>query len=265
MIDTHAHIYAEEFDDDRAEVFERAHEVGVEGFLLPAIDSQTNEALFATAREHKNCYPLIGLHPTSVNDNPRWRDELAEVGRLLRLWHEGSAASPVERVYGVGEIGLDFYWSEEFKAEQQEAFRTQVEWAIEYDLPMVIHTRNAWGEMLDILEHYKGRARGVLHAFGEGVEVYERIRHLGGFAVGIGGVCTYKKSPLLESIPQMALEDMVLETDSPYLSPTPFRGKRNEPKNLVYICGQIAALKGVTPEQVAAQTTLNAKRIFDLP
>lgn len=265
LIDTHTHIYGPEFDEDRAEAFARAAEAGVGVFIFPAIDGQSNGALFRVARNHPNCYPLMGLHPTSVNENPRWREELAEVERLLALAAAHSPESPVERFWGVGEVGLDFYWSQDYKAEQTEAFVAQVELAIRYDLPLVIHTRSAWNEMLDILEGYKGRARGILHAFGEGVEVYERIRLLGGWAVGIGGVSTYKKSPLLESIPQIALEDIVLETDSPYLSPVPFRGKRNEPKNLVYICQQIARLKGLTPEQVAEQTTKNAKQIFDLP
>lgn len=271
LIDTHTHVYGEEFDADRAEVFERAAEAGVEAFVLPAIDHQTNERQFALTRENSRCYSLIGLHPTSVNDNPSWREELAEVVRLLGACNGGGSSAPVgtaerpvERFYGVGEVGLDFYWSSEFVAEQREAFVRQVELAIEYDLPLVIHTRNAWEEMLDLLEGYKGRARGILHAFTESAEVYRRVERLGGFLVGIGGVSTYKKSALLESIPEIPLTAMVLETDSPYLSPVPLRGKRNEPKNLVYICEQIARLKGCTPEEVAAETTRNARKLFGL-
>lgn len=271
LIDTHTHIYGPEFDEDRNESFERALEAGVEAFIFPAIDHETNEAQFALTRERRDCYSLIGLHPTSVNDNPHWRDELAEVARLLEACNGGksdaavgSPERPVERFWGVGEVGLDFYWSSDFVAEQEEAFRRQVELAIEYDLPLVIHTRSAWERMLTILEEYKGRARGILHAFGESAEVWERIERLGGFVVGIGGVVTYKKSPLLESVPQIPLEAMVLETDSPYLSPVPFRGKRNEPKNLVYICEQIARLKGCSPEEVAEVTTRTARRLFGL-
>lgn len=271
LIDTHTHIYGEEFAEDRAEVFGRAEEAGVEAFIFPAIDRTTNEAQFALTREHPHCYSLIGLHPTSVNDNPHWREELAEVERLLGACNGGGSSAPigseerpVERFYGVGEVGLDFYWSSDYKAEQMEAFRRQVELAAEYDLPLVIHTRNAWSEMLDVLEEYKGRARGILHAFTESAEVYERIERLGGFVVGIGGVSTYKKSPLLESIPHIPLSQMVLETDSPYLSPVPFRGKRNEPKNLVYICEQIAGLKGCSPEEVAEETTRNARTLFGI-
>ena len=271
LIDTHTHIYGPEFDEDRTEAFERAREVGVEAFIFPAIDHETNQSQFALTREREDCFSLIGLHPTSVNDNPRWREELEEVERLLAACNRpseggvvGTPERPVERFYGVGEVGLDFYWSSDFMAEQEEAFRRQVELSVEYDLPLVIHTRSAWERMLTILEEYKGRARGILHAFGESVEVWERIERLGGFKIGIGGVVTYKKSPLLESVPLIPLEAMVLETDSPYLSPVPFRGKRNEPKNLVYICEQIARLKGCSPEEVAEVTSRNARQIFGL-
>lgn len=271
LIDTHTHIYGEEFAEDRCEVFARAEEAGVEAYIFPAIDHATNEAQFALTRKRTDCYSLIGLHPTSVNDNPSWREELAEVERLLGACNGGKSSAligsserPVERFYGVGEVGLDFYWSADFKQEQTECFRRQVELAIDYDLPLVIHTRNAWDDMLALLEEYKGRARGVLHAFTESGEVYRRIERLGGFLVGIGGVSTYKKSPLLESIPEIPLSQMVLETDSPYLSPVPFRGKRNEPKNLVYICEQIARLKGCTPEEVATATTANARQVFGI-
>lgn len=271
LIDTHTHIYGPEFDEDRTEAFERAREAGVEAFIFPAIDHETNQAQFALTRERDDCFSLIGLHPTSVNDNPRWREELEEVERLLAACNRPSEVSvvgtperPVERFYGVGEVGLDFYWSSDFVVEQEEAFRRQVELAVEYDLPLVIHTRSAWERMLTILEEYNGRARGILHAFGESVEVWERIERLEGFKIGIGGVVTYKKSPLLESVPRIPLEAMVLETDSPYLSPVPFRGKRNEPKNLVYICEQIARLKGCSPEEVAEVTSRNARQIFGL-
>ena len=271
LIDTHAHIYAEEFDSDRAEVVARAAEAGVVAMVLPAIDGESNERMFELSRALPNAYPFIGLHPTSVNDNPRWREELEEVERLLKACNGGGSTAPigsperpVERFYGVGEVGLDFYWSSDFVAEQTECFRRQVELAIEYDLPLIVHTRSAWDEMLALLEEYKGRASGVLHAFGEGVQTYERIKALGGFAVGIGGVSTYKKSPLAESIPHIDLEDILLETDSPYLTPVPFRGKRNEPAYVAYVCARVAELKGLTVEQVAEQTTLNARRVLGL-
>ena len=271
LIDTHTHIYAEEFDADRNEVIARATEAGIEAFVLPAIDSESNGRMFELSRNLPNSFPFIGLHPTSVNDNPSWREELAEVEALLRACNGGASTAPigsperpVEHFYGVGEVGLDFYWSADFKAEQTECFRRQVELSIEFDLPLIVHTRNAWDEMLSLLEEYKGQARGVLHAFGEGVDTYERIKSLGGFAVGIGGVSTYKKSPLAESIPHIDLKDILLETDSPYLTPVPFRGKRNEPAYTTYICNRVAELKGVSPEEVALQTTLNARRVLGL-
>lgn len=278
FIDTHTHIYDTAFDEDRSDTLQRAREAGVEAFIFPAIDSESHAAQFELTRTQPDCYSLIGLHPTSVNDNPHWREELAEVERLLVACNGsaegdhtdhstapiGSPERPVDHFYGIGEVGLDFYWSNEFREEQTECFRRQVELSIAHDLPLVIHTRSAWDEMLTILEEYKGGARGILHAFGESAKVYERIEQLGGFVVGIGGVVTYKKSPLLESVPRIPLSAMVIETDSPYLSPVPFRGKRNEPKNLVYICEQIARLKGCTPEEVAEASTRNARRIFGI-
>ena len=151
LIDTHAHIYAEEFDSDRAEVVARATEAGVVALVLPAIDGESNERMFELSRALPNAYPFIGLHPTSVNDNPRWREELEEVERLLKACNGGGSTAPigsperpVERFYGVGEVGLDFYWSSDFVAEQTECFRRQVELAIEYDLPLIVHTRSAW-------------------------------------------------------------------------------------------------------------------------
>ena len=159
LIDTHTHIYGSEFDEDRAEVFVRAEEAGVEAFVFPAIDHETNDRQFALTRSRHDCYSLVGLHPTSVNDNPHWREELAVVERLLRACNGGaseapvgSSERPVERFYGVGEVGLDFYWSRDWMAEQRECFVRQVELSVEYDLPLVIHTRDAWDDMLSILD-----------------------------------------------------------------------------------------------------------------
>ena len=271
LIDTHSHMYGPEYDDDRQEALERARQAGVDTLILPAIDSESNRAMFELSRRESWCYPLIGLHPTSVNDNPSWREELAEVERLLSACNGaksrapiGSNERPVEHFWGVGEVGLDFYWSSDWKAEQTECFRRQIELSIEYDLPLVVHTRAAWDEMLTLLEEYKGQARGILHAFGEGVETYRRIVELGGFVVGIGGVSTYKKSALIESLPEISFDHIVLETDSPYLTPVPFRGKRNESGYLTYICNRVAELKGVSPDEVAEATTQNAKRVFGL-
>ena len=261
LIDTHSHIYDEAFDDDRQEVVERAKAEGVERIVLPAIDGESNERLFDMCREYGDyVVPLMGLHPTSINDNPHWRKELAEVERMLAVPPHG-----IERFYGVGEIGLDLYWSRDWQAEQTEAFRTQVELALRYNLPIVVHTRDAWAEMADIVEEYRDRSlRGIFHAFSADAEMYERLRKCGDFLFGIGGVVTFKKSALAEVVKSMRLEDLVIETDSPYLTPAPHRGMRNESSYVRFVAQKIAELKGVTYEEVAEQTTANAKRIFGL-
>lgn len=261
LIDTHSHIYDEAFDDDRREVVERARAEGVERIILPAIDGESNERLFDMCREYGDyVVPLMGLHPTSVNDNPRWREELAEVERLLENPPQG-----INRFYGVGEIGLDLYWSRDWQAEQTEAFRAQVELALKYDLPIVVHTRDAWEEMAEIIEKYRGRGlRGVFHAFSADVAMYERLRSCGEFVFGIGGVVTFKKSVLAEVVKAMRLEDLVVETDAPYLTPAPHRGTRNESSYVRFVAAKIAELHGVDYDVMAEQTTANAKRIFRL-
>ncbi len=261
LIDTHSHIYDEAFDGDRKEVVERAVEEGVERIILPAIDGESNERLFDMCREYGDyVVPLMGLHPTSVNDNPRWREELAEVERLLQNPPEG-----IKRFYGVGEIGLDLYWSRDWQAEQTEAFRAQLDMALRYDLPIVVHTRDAWAEMAEIIEEYRDKGlRGIFHAFSADVAMYERLRKCGDFVFGIGGVVTFKKSALAEVVKSMHLEDLVVETDSPYLTPAPHRGTRNESSYVRFVAQKIAELQGVDYAVVAAHTTTNAKRIFRL-
>ena len=261
LIDTQSHIYDEAFDEDRKAVVERARQEGIERIILPAIDGESNELLFALCRECGDyVVPLMGLHPTSVNDNPRWREELAEVERLLDEPPQG-----IERFYGVGEIGLDLYWSRDWQAEQEAAFRAQVELALKHNLPIVVHTRDAWEEMATIIEEYAGRGlRGVFHAFSADVDMYERLRKAGDFVFGIGGVVTFKKSALAEVVKSMRLEDLVVETDAPYLTPAPHRGTRNESSYVRFVAQKIAELKGVDYEVVAEQTTKNAKRIFNI-
>ena len=261
LIDTHSHIYDEAFDGDRNEVVERAKNEGVEQIILPAIDGESNERLFDMCRAHKGyVVPLMGLHPTSVNDNLRWREELAEVGRLLKNPPQG-----IERFYGVGEIGLDLYWSRDWQMEQTEAFRAQLDMAIEHDLPIVVHTRDAWEEMAEIIEEYRDKGlRGIFHAFSADVAMYERLRECGDFLFGIGGVVTFKKSALAEVVKSMRLKDLVVETDAPYLTPAPHRGERNESAYVRFVAMKIAELQGVDFDAVATQTTANAKRIFRL-
>ena len=261
LIDTHSHIYDEAFDNDRKEVVERAIAEGVERIVLPAIDGESNERLFDMCREYGDyVVPLMGLHPTSVNDNPRWREELAEVERLLENPPQG-----VGQFYGVGEIGLDLYWSRDWHTEQEEAFRAQLDMASKYNLPIVVHTRDAWEEMAKIVEEYRDKGlRGIFHAFSADVAMYERLRKAGDFLFGIGGVVTFKKSALAEVVKSMQLEDMVVETDAPYLTPAPHRGTRNESSYVRFVAAKVAELKCVDYEVVAEQTIANAKRIFGL-
>lgn len=264
LIDTHSHLYAEEFDSDRAEAVLRAQEYGVERLLLPAIDSESHERMFSLAQVYSDfCRPMMGLHPTSVNDNPRWREELALVEQYFAQPPEGL------RFCAVGEIGLDYYWSQEFVAEQREAFVTQCRLAARLDLPVAIHTRAAWDDMCEILEAETARAaargerlRGVLHAFSEGADIYRRLKACGHWLFGIGGVVTFKKSLVAQAVAEMALEDIVLETDCPYLTPVPYRGKRNESAYVRYVCNKVAEIKGLQADEVARVTTENARRMF---
>lgn len=261
IIDTHSHIYEPEFDCDREQALERCRVAGVEQIILPAIDRESYQRMFDLACSHPDMVkPLMGLHPTSVNENESWQQDLELVESYLQQPPQG-----IERFWGVGEIGLDFYWSKEYCQEQIEAFSRQVEMAIKYNLPIVVHTRDAWEQMCQVMEGFAGRnVRGIFHAFSADVECYRRLKECGDFLFGIGGVVTFKKSKLVAVVEQMELRDIVLETDCPYLTPSPHRGERNESSYTTYICQKIADIKGVDYDVVAAQTTQNAKRIFNL-
>lgn len=267
LIDTHSHLYEPEFDADRGEALARAFDAGVGLLLLPAIDAASDERLFALCRRHPDrCLPMMGLHPTSVNDNPRWREELARVARCLDNPPEG-----VPPFCAVGEIGLDYYWDDRFAAEQIEAFTAQCRLAAARNLPVAIHTRAAWNDMRRIVgqEAEAARARGerlrgVFHAFSEDADTYRALRGAGDFLFGIGGVVTFKKSKVAETVREMVLDEIVLETDCPYLTPVPHRGERNESAYVRLVCEKIAQIKDLDPEEVAAATTANAARMFGL-
>ena len=261
LIDTHSHLYEPEFDADREQALARAVECGVRRLLLPAIDAQSHERMFDLCRRHPDrCIPMLGLHPTSINDNPNWHEELDGVERLLKNPPEG-----IRRFCAVGEIGIDFYWSAEFREQQIEALRRQFRLALDCGLPVAVHTRSAWPEMIALVEEFRGSGlRGVFHAFGENAATYERLKSCGDFLFGIGGVVTFKKSRLADTVREMDLADLVLETDCPYLTPTPHRGERNESAYIVHICEKIAGIKGLAPQAVAAATTANAERMFNL-
>lgn len=261
LIDTHSHLYDVAFDTDRDEAFARAVETGVGRLLLPAIDSESHAQLFDLCRQHSDrCIPMMGLHPTSINENPRWREELALVERYLAAPPEGIA-----RWCAVGEIGLDLYWSRTAQSEQTEAFRRQVDLALYYGLPIAVHVRDAWPETLEVIRAYRGRGlRGVFHAFSDTVETYRELRETGDFRFGVGGVVTFKKSKVADVVREMSLGDIVLETDCPYLTPVSHRGERNESAYVRLVCEKVAELKGLAPEEVAAATTATAEALFGL-
>lgn len=257
LIDTHAHLYDGAFDADRAEVIARAEEAGIARMMCPAVDSGSHERLFGLCSDYPDrCLPMMGLHPTSVNGNPGWRDELELVEKYL-------AAPPVERFYAVGEVGLDLYWSVDWLREQEEAFERQIRLSLEYGLPLVVHTREAWPQMRVMLGKFAGCGlKGVMHSFSGTPEDYHAIKGSGDFLFGIGGPVTYKNSALAETVRDIPLEDIVLETDAPYLPPVPYRGKRNESGYVTYVCERIAEIKGSTAGEIARVTTANAERMF---
>ncbi|HWB93329.1 MAG TPA: TatD family hydrolase [Puia sp.] len=251
LIDTHCHLYSKEFDRDIEEVIQRAEKEGVERFYLPAIDKDCQAALLALeARYPGKCIGMAGLHPCHVKAD--YLDELKFVeGELARRsW------------VAVGEIGLDFYWDKTYAAQQYEAFHRQIEWAMRYDIAIVIHSRESMKESIGVIREHKG-VRGIFHCFGGDLESAQAIVELG-FYLGIGGVLTYKNSGLPDVLREISLDALVLETDAPYLSPAPFRGKRNESSYLKYVVAKLAEVKGVAVEEVAAATTRNAQKIFGI-
>ncbi len=254
FVDTHAHLYDEAFDADFEETIARIKENGVIKCIFPAIDASSYSRQAAAAAKCGNFVSqAMGLHPTSVGET--WEKELQFV------------FDEVEKggYIAIGEIGMDGYWSKEFLAEQKEVFAQQLKLACRKGLPVIIHAREATEEIFDVLDSLKGEIpSGVFHAFSGSYETYERICSYGNFMVGIGGVVTYKNAGVAKSIERIPMEKILLETDSPYLTPAPFRGKRNESSYLVYIAEKIAQIKGSTLEQVAAVTTANAFRMFGL-
>ena len=264
-IDTHAHVYEPEFDADREDVMKRAAEAGVERLLLPAIDRESYDRMLEMCdRWPDRCFPMMGLHPTSVNDNPRWQDDLTLVAEYLERHNENRQND--KRFCAVGEIGLDYYWSREFCPQQREAFERQIDMSLRHGLPIAVHVRDAKEDTIAILRNFERcGVRGVLHAYSGSAGDLDRVRRCGDFLFGVGGVVTFRKSTLGEAVREMELSEIVLETDCPYLTPAPHRGKRNEPAYIPYICSRIAELKGVAAEDVAAAATANAERMFLQP
>jgi TatD DNase family protein len=251
LIDTHCHLYSKEFTQDLEEVFQRAENDGVERFYLPAIDRHCQDALLALeARYPGKCFGMTGLHPSHVKEDHAAELQFVEAELARRTW------------VALGEIGLDFYWDRTFEAAQYSAFHEQIEWALHYAIPIVIHSRESMKESIGVVrEHQQGKLRGIFHCFSGDAQAAREIVDLG-FYLGIGGVLTYKNSGLPDAIRDIALEHLVLETDAPYLAPVPFRGKRNESSYLRYVVAKLAEVKGISVEEVAAVTTQNAQKIF---
>jgi len=253
FIDTHAHLYLHEFDADRDMVIESALQSGVNKILLPNIDSSSIDAMNSlSCRFPEVCHPMIGLHPTSVKKN--YADELELVGQALKT----------NSYCAIGEIGIDLYWDKTHFKEQCLAFARQLDIALHFGLPVVIHARESFHEILEILEGYRNKGlTGVFHAFTGSLDIAEKIISLG-FKMGIGGILTYKKSLLPEVIREIDLKHLVLETDSPYLAPVPFRGKRNESSYIPYIAGALQQIKNTTLDEISQVTTNNAIQLFQL-
>jgi TatD DNase family protein len=250
FIDTHTHIYLPEFDGDRDEMMHRTKEANVEVTIMPAIDSTTHNAMFTVESTYRNCYSMIGVHPCSVN-----HDYGKELDLILQYLEK-------RKFVAIGEIGLDFYWDKTFTSQQYEAFHKQVEIALQYDLPIVIHSRNAINECIDVVKEHNG-IKGVFHCFSGTEEQAKKIIDLD-FMLGIGGVVSFKNAGLDKVIEEIGLSNVILETDAPYLAPVPYRGKRNEPAYIKLIAEKVSVLCNCSIEEVAELTTANAKKLFKL-
>lgn len=250
MIDSHCHLYSKDFEKDLEAVIANAVKQGIKSFYMPAIDSTTHAEMVAVEAEFKICYSMMGLHPCSVKEN--YKEELA----IAEGWL-------VKRKFSaIGESGLDFYWDKTFVKEQYDSLEKHIEWALQYDLPLVLHTRDAMQETIDVIKKYSGKGlKGIFHCFGGTLEEAQQIIQTG-FYLGIGGVVTYKNGGLDKVLPHIEMKHIVLETDAPYLAPIPFRGKRNESSYLTFIAEKIAEIKQITVAEVEEITTANAGLIF---
>jgi len=255
FIDTHSHLYSEKFKDDRSDVIANAIAIGVETILLPNISSKyTNKMLALCSKFPNNCYPMMGLHPCDVTEE-NYEKEIAHIEKELET----------RNYIGVGEIGLDLYWEKTSLEIQKKAFIYQIKLAKKYRLPVAIHVRDSFNEAIEIIEKLNDtNLIGVFHCFTGNIQDAMRITDLGGFYLGIGGVLTFKNSGLDETIKKIDLKHLILETDSPYLAPTPHRGKRNESKYIIDIAKKLAEVHNISINQIAKITTKNAKKLFQI-
>lgn len=252
LTDTHSHLFLKQFDNDRRETIEKAISENVSRIFLPNVDISTIEPLMSVCKEFpENCFPLMGLHPTSVNEN--YRQELDVIEKQLAK----------NKFYGIGEIGIDLYWDKTFLEQQKEVFIKQIEWAKEMELPIIIHCRNSFDEIVEIMDkQIDDKLFGIFHSFTGNIKQAQKIMEWKNFKIGIGGIVTFKNAGLDKTVKEIPLSNILLETDSPYLTPIPFRGKRNESSYLVYIAKKIAEIHNTSLEEVARITTENANNIF---
>ncbi|MBQ7349443.1 MAG: TatD family hydrolase [Bacteroides sp.] len=255
MIDTHSHIFESEFLDDLPEVITRAKEVGVQKIFLPNIDDTTVDAMLEVCRQYPGyCYPMLGFHPTSVD-----ADALKKVKEMKKRLTKGHP------YIAIGEVGLDLYWDKTYIKEQKQVLEEQIQWALEEDLPLVIHCREAFPELFEVLRPYKEtKLSGVFHSFTGTVEEAEELVGYTRFMIGVNGVVTFKKSTLPDALKIIPMERLVLETDSPYLAPVPFRGKRNETSYVKRVALKLAELYEMEIGEVERQTTANALKVFKI-
>lgn len=253
FVDTHCHLYLPDFKTDLDKIIEKANNAGVKKFYMPAIDSTVIDDLLKTENKYAGkCFAMMGLHPCSVKEN--YKNELV----ITENWLNSRPFA------AIGEIGLDFYWDTTFTQHQYEAFELQMQWALNKNLAIVIHTRNAMQQTIDFVKPFATKGlRGIFHCFGDSCEAAKQIIDMN-FYLGIGGVLTYKKSGLDEVIKKIDLKNIVLETDAPYLTPVPFRGKRNESSYIKIIAEKLAEVKNISLEEVAEVTTANAEKIFGI-
>ena len=253
LTDTHTHLYAEQFDEDRDQIIHKAIDSGINRFFIPAIDSTYYQKMFALEKAFPDhVFLMAGLHPTHVNAD--FKKELDIVKKQLNS----------HKFYAVGEIGMDLYWDKTFIQEQQEAFQMQISWAKEMALPIVIHCRDAFNEIFEVLDKVNDdRLFGIFHCFTGNKQQAKQIINYG-FKLGIGGVVTFKNGGIDKFLSEIPLEHIVLETDSPYLAPTPFRGKRNESSYLVNILNKLVTIYDMSPEEIARITTQNSQDVFGI-
>lgn len=253
ITDTHTHLYSEQFNDDRNEMMKRAKEAGVSRFFIPAIDSSYTENMLSLEKEYPNeVFLMMGLHPTYVKEN--YLEELAIVKKWIDSRH----------FYAIGEIGIDLYWDKTFLTQQQDAFRTQIKWAKEKKMPINIHCREAFNEIFEVLESEKSEdLRGIFHCFTGTLEQAKQAISYN-MKLGIGGVATFKNGKIDQFLNEIDIKHIVLETDSPYLAPTPFRGKRNESAFITNVVDKLADIYGLTFKEIAEITTQNSKDVFGI-